>query len=95
MRLEAPNLEFVAFKQAEDGDGYILRLKEVAGRSGETEVGFPWLSIEEAYLCNGVEAVLHKLPSARTSVRVPYSANRYITVRLKAAGALQREAISD
>ena len=90
MTLAAPNLEFVAFKQAEDGDGYILRLKEVAGRSGETEVSLPLLRIAEAYLCNGVEAVQHKLPSTQTSVRVPYSANRYVTVRLKAAGAVRR-----
>lgn len=90
MTLEVPNLEFVTFKQAEDGDGYILRLREVAGRSGETEVRFPLLRIDEAYLCNGVEAVQHKLPSTQTSVRVPYSANRYITVRLKVAGSVRR-----
>jgi len=90
MTLEAPNLEFVTFKQAEDGDGYILRLREVAGRSGETEVRLPLLRIDEAYLCNGVEAVQHKLSSTQTSVTVPYSENRYITVRLKAAGAVRR-----
>ncbi len=95
MTSKSPNLEFVAFKQAEDGDGYILRLKEVAGRSGEAKVGFPWLRIEEAHLCNGVEVVLHKLLSDQTSVQIPYSANRYITVRLKATGAVRREAISD
>jgi alpha-mannosidase len=90
MMVQAPNLEFVTFKLAEDGDGYILRLKEVAGRSGETEVSFPLLRIAEAYLCNGVEAVQHKLPATQTSVKVPYNANRYITVRLKAAGAVRR-----
>jgi alpha-mannosidase len=90
MTLEPPNLEFVTFKQAEDGDGYILRLKEVAGRSGETEVRLPLLRIDEAYLCNGVEAMQRKLPSTQTSVTVPYGANRYITVRLKAAGSVRR-----
>jgi len=89
MTVGAPNLEFVTFKQAEDGDGYILRLKEVAGRAGETEVSFPLLRIDKAYLCNGVEAVQHELSSTRTSVKVPYNANRYITVRLKAAGAVR------
>jgi hypothetical protein len=90
MTLGVPNLEFVAFKQAEDGDGYILRLREVAGRAGETEVSFPLFRIDKAYLCNGVEAVLRELPSKQTSARVPYTANRYITVRLKAAGAVRR-----
>lgn len=90
MTLQAPNLEFVTLKQAEDGDGYILRLKEVAGRSGEAEVSLPLLRIGEAYLCNGVEAVRHKLAFTPTSVRVPYRANRYITVRLKAGGTVHR-----
>jgi len=85
--LEAPNLEFVTLKQAEDGKGYILRLREVAGRAEETEVRFPLLRIDKAYLCNGVEAVLRELPSRQTSVRIPHGANRYITVRLEAAGA--------
>jgi alpha-mannosidase len=87
LTLEAPNLEFVTFKKAEDGKGYILRLKEVAGRTGEAEVSFPLLRIDKAYLCNGVEAVLRELQSTQTSVSVPYDANRYITVRLEAAGA--------
>ena len=82
MTLVAPDLEFVTLKQAEDGKGFILRLKEVAGRAGETEISFPLLRIDKAYLCNGVEAVLRDLPSTQTSVRVPYDRNRYITVRL-------------
>jgi len=87
MTLEAPNLEFVTLKQAEDGSGYILRLKEVAGRTGETEVSFSLLRIEKAYLCNGVEAVLRALQSTPTTVRVPFDSNRYITIRLEVAGA--------
>ncbi len=87
MTLEAPNLEFVTFKQAEDGKGYVLRLREVAGRTGEAEVSFPSLRIDKAYLCSGVEAVLRELPSTQTSVSVPYDANRYITLRLETAGA--------
>jgi len=85
MTLDTPKLEFVTLKQSEDGRGYILRLKEVAGRAGEAELGFPLLRIDRAYLSNGVEAIQRELPSTQTSVRVPYDRNRYITVRLNLA----------
>ncbi|MFB3923264.1 MAG: glycoside hydrolase family 38 C-terminal domain-containing protein [Terriglobia bacterium] len=86
MTLEATNLEFVTFKQTEDGKGYVLRLKESAGRTGEAEVSFPLLQIARAYLCNGVEAVIRELQSTPTTVKVPYDSNRYITIRLEVAG---------
>ena len=35
---DAPNLEIVTLKEAEDGEGFILRLREIAGRSGEAEI---------------------------------------------------------
>jgi hypothetical protein len=90
MTLDAPNLQMVVLKAAEDGDGYILRFREVAGRSGEAKVSFAArLRIHEAYLCNGVEAVQRKLASTQDSATVPYGANQYVTVRLKGEGAIR------
>ena len=83
LTLDAPNLQMVTFKEAEDGVGYIVRLREVAGKFGEAELRLPTFRVKEAYLCNGVEDDKAKLSSTTTSVKVPYQPNRFITVRLK------------
>jgi hypothetical protein len=90
MALEAPNLQMVALKAAEDGDGYVLRLQETAGRSGNAEVVFPGLDIREAYLSNGVEEPQRKLATTSHTITVPYEPNRYITIRLKAEASAVR-----
>lgn len=92
LSLDAPNLQVVTFKEAEDGNGYILRLREIAGRTGEAELHLPTLRLKEAYLCNGVEEDKQKLSVTDSSVKVPYQANRFITVRLKAESGLKRVA---
>ncbi len=81
---DAPNLEMVALKEAEDGQGYILRFREIAGRSGETEIKMPLFHATEAQLCNGVEDNLRKLVLAGDAVKVPYKPYSFTTVRLKA-----------
>jgi hypothetical protein len=88
LALDAPNLQMVTLKEAEDHDGFILRLREIAGRAGEAELQLPTLRLREAHLCNGVEVNQRKLTSTATSVRVPYKPNQYVTVRLKGEGAL-------
>jgi alpha-mannosidase len=79
----APNLEMVTLKEAEDGNGFILRFREIAGRSGEAEVKLPTFRVREAHLCNGVEDNKQKLVSVAHSVIVPYKPNAFTTARLK------------
>jgi len=81
---DTPNLEMVTFKEAEDGDGFILRLREIGGRSGEVEIKAPVFRIREAHLCNGVEDNRQKLVCAHHAVRVPYKPYAFTTVRLRA-----------
>ncbi len=90
--LDAANLQMVVLKEAEDGNGLILRLREIAGRAGEAELQLPTLRLKEAHLCNGVEVNQRKLTSTATSVRVPYKPNQYVTVRLRAESALKQVA---
>jgi len=90
MRQESTNLQLVVMKAAEDGDGYIFRFRETAGKSGQAEVSLPTLRVNEAYLCNGVEVNKEQLQSTATTVKFPYKANAYITLRLKADGALRK-----
>ncbi|MCX8089373.1 MAG: glycosyl hydrolase-related protein [Verrucomicrobiae bacterium] len=87
LHLDAPNLEWVTLKAAEDGDGFILRLREVAGRAGEATLRLPFFRVREAWLCNGVEANRQRLRVQEAqSVRVPYGPNAFATVRLKLDG---------
>ncbi|MFO1501265.1 MAG: glycosyl hydrolase-related protein [Verrucomicrobiota bacterium] len=85
LRLDAVNLQVVTLKEAEDHDGFILRLRETAGRSGTADLAAPILGVREAWLCNGVEVPKEKLTAAGESIQIPYTPNQYITVRLKTA----------
>ena len=86
--LEAPNLQMVTFKAAEDEDGYILRFREVGGHAGEAELRLPTLRVKKAWLCDGVEVNKTRLAVTGTAVKVPFQPNQYVTVRLVAEGAL-------
>lgn len=45
LEITAPNIALTAFKGAEDGNGYVLRCHEVAGRSARTEIRIPRLGL--------------------------------------------------
>lgn len=84
--LDAPNLEWVTLKEAEDGEGFILRLREVAGRAGEAALRLPLFRVREAWLCNGVEENQRRLAVGDAhTVRVPFRPNAFLTLRLKLA----------
>jgi hypothetical protein len=82
MQIEDSNLQFVVLKQAEDGNGYIIRLRESTGKSGETKITFPLFVVQKAYLANGVEEIKEELPVNGQTITVPYLPNGYTTVRL-------------
>jgi len=83
LSLDAPNLQVVTFKAAEDGEGYILRFREMAGRAGEGELALPAFRVRAALLCNGVEEDRQKLAIAGHLVKVPFAPNQFVTARLK------------
>jgi hypothetical protein len=69
MSVDSSNLQIVTMKAAEDGDGYILRL--------------PLFTIDHAFLCNGVEENQQRLKATSTTVKMPFKANAFTTIRLK------------
>ena len=83
LELDAPNLQLVVLKAAEDGDGYILRVLETAGKSGQAELKCPKIPLRDAYLCNGVEVNQTQLAATPTSVTFPYKPQQFTTVRLR------------
>ncbi len=88
--LDAPNLQIVTLKESETGDGWVLRLREIAGRDGRAELKFPRLRLKEAWLCNGVEENQRRLAVAAGGVTIPYKPNQFTTVRLKLEGELRK-----
>ena len=54
-QVDAPNVMLLTFKQAEDGDGYILRLIETEGKETQVMVTMPHLALVHAFETNLVE----------------------------------------
>jgi hypothetical protein len=80
--IEAPNAEVTAFKQASDGNGYILRLRETAGEKGSARLQSPVFALAAASLANGVEDKRAVLPLQGDSIEIPLKPHQFTTVRL-------------
>jgi hypothetical protein len=80
--IDSPNAQLVTLKQAEDENGYILRLKETAGSDGVARITSPVFRIRQAWLASGVEDNRQALPVHRATVKMPLKAHRYATLRL-------------
>lgn len=76
------NVALITWKQAENGDGTILRLQEVAGSPAEVDIRLPRASISSARLCSGVEADTQILPVENNAVRLTFKPLEVLTVRL-------------
>lgn len=80
--LDSGNAQVSAFKQAEDGNGYILRLRENAGRDGSATLRSPVFPLAQAFLTDGVEENRAPLAVNAGGIRIPLKRNRFSTVRL-------------
>jgi hypothetical protein len=77
------NVALITWKQAENGEGTILRLQEIAGAPAESRISLPRSGISSAELCSGVEANLRSLPVENNAVRLTFTPFEVLTVRLK------------
>ena len=82
-QVDAENAEWSAFKEAEDGNGFVLRLRETAGRQGAARLSSPVFPLAGAWLCDGVEQIKTPLAVQAGAVEIPLKAHTYTTVRLK------------
>ncbi|MBX3427886.1 MAG: hypothetical protein KF688_19560 [Pirellulales bacterium] len=83
LSLDDPNLQLVGIKAAEDGDGYVVRLLETGGQSGEATLESPLVQLTSVHLCNGVEVDQRRLASTPSGATLPYLPNRFVTIRLR------------
>jgi alpha-mannosidase len=81
-KIDAPNAQVAAFKGAEDGNGFVLRLRETAGQKGTARLASPVFPIARAFLTNGVEENLSPLRLNGNGVPIPLKPHEFTTVRL-------------
>lgn len=86
--VESAHAQITAFKEAEDGKGYILRLRETSARAGKAALRSPWFRIDQAFLTNAVEENVTPLQPTAGGVEIPLESRRFSTVRLIFASPL-------
>jgi alpha-mannosidase len=82
LSIDSPNVILETWKTAEDGNGTILRLREIAGQASKTSVKILKGSARHANLCSSVEDDLAKLDMKDGAIPVKLQPHEVITVRL-------------
>jgi hypothetical protein len=90
-QIDAPNVMLLTFKQAEDGDGIVLRLIETAGKETTATVTVPSLSIQHAFETNLVEENERLLTSTSHAVQTTLTPYAMRTIRLRARPVVKRQ----
>jgi hypothetical protein len=76
------NVVVSALKGAEDGEGLVVRVLEIAGKAAEGKLTFPLLNIASAKEANAVEVAGKALESDTHSVRFSIKPHQVLTIRL-------------
>jgi len=82
LSLGGDGVELDTLKPAEDGNGYIARLVETAGRSVTAHLSSGLLQIDRAWRCNAVEDNQQEIAARGNAVEIPISPHSIATVRL-------------
>ena len=72
----------MTWKEAENGNGTILRLAEIEGKPADMALHFDHFSIGSAHLDTGVEDDKRDLPVENNSVRLSFKPFEVVTVRI-------------
>ena len=81
IRVSPPNVIITAWKQEEDGKGFILRLLEVEGKSGKSEIIFS-LPLEDVKECDLIEREIGSLPFSRNKITLDIKPFELKTLRI-------------
>jgi len=81
-QVDAPNVMLLTFKQAEDGDGYVLRLIETEGKETWVTVTMPHLALVHAFETNLVEENQRLLPCGPQTVETTVRPFGIATIRV-------------
>ncbi|MDR2674483.1 MAG: glycosyl hydrolase-related protein [Opitutaceae bacterium] len=83
------NLVLTALKQAEDGNGIIIRFLDLGGPERNVTVASPLVKIEKALLADGVERDIRELAADGNTFSFTIKPHKIVTVRLLAKPALR------
>jgi alpha-mannosidase len=89
LELNADNVVVENWKGAEDGQGTILRLLEVAGRPATARLNFPLFNLERAWLTNAVEENHEELKVSGHTLEAPLKPHEILTLRVIASSPVQ------
>ena len=81
--LSTANVYVQAIKRGASGDGTIIRLREVGGRSTVTTVSLPAGMFNEAWICNLMEDSKREAKISGGKVKVTVPANGLVTLRVR------------
>jgi len=81
--VDKPNVLLLTLKQAEDGEGLIVRLIEIEGKYTKTKVTLPFFTIARAYRTNLVEENEKILSAQKHTVEVSVKAFGITTIRVQ------------
>jgi alpha-mannosidase len=83
LKVDKENVALLAFKPAEDDEGFIIRLIETERKDTTARLTFPFHELKEAYKCNLVEERISKLEIVENGVDVPLKAGGVTTIMVK------------
>jgi hypothetical protein len=86
LQVDQPNVVLVTWKEAEDGDGTVLRFLEVGGQANTVDVQTPRLDVKSAWSSDALERKQAALATSRHGFRFSVKPFQIVTVRLEGTG---------
>jgi alpha-mannosidase len=81
--VDNPNVVLSTWKRAEDGDGSIVRLTEIAGQQETVQLRTPHLRLQRVQQCSLLEDCTGDLPIRNDSVAVQLKPFEILTLKLQ------------
>ena len=82
VEITGQDVALVTWKEAEDGNGMILRLQETAGKPDNEALHFTRWNIGAAHLCSGVEDDMRDLPVQNNTIAFSLKPFEVLTLRV-------------
>jgi alpha-mannosidase len=89
LQVDQPNVVMNAWKEAEDGEGTIMRFTELNGESSTVKVTVPVVDLQAAWTCNAVEKCKDPLSVTQHDFTFAIKPFQIVTLRIQAKQPLQ------
>lgn len=83
LQVASPNLSFVTWKPAENGDGTILRFVETEGQTGQARIRIPYWKLSAAWRSNSVEDNDRPLELSDGDISFDFRPFEIVTLRVR------------